>query len=452
MKKTLRQVAEWLGVDAGEYGDVVVTGASINTRTLQKGELFIPFRGEQVNGHQYAEQAFERGASATLWLEDEPNPPKNRPVLLVKDAAEALQTMAARYREELTATFIGITGSNGKTSTKDLVAGLLSTKFKTIKTQGNFNNELGLPLTILAIEPDTEVAVLEMGMSSFGEIEFLSKLAKPQFTVITNIGEAHMQDLGSREGITKAKMEIILGMPEDGTLFYDGDEPLLRDAVVQVSSVTTVPYGKETSNELRLLRTSFTAEGTAFAVEGLVEGEFTLRVLGEHQAKNALAALLIGKELGLSIKEMQQGLKSVQLTDMRMQVVETEGPTFINDAYNAAPTSMRAAIQFLKAADFGKAKWLVLGDMLELGEQELAYHRGLAEDISVDAFKGVVLIGPRMKELYTVLQPTFGEAVYWSEDMEDVQNHLKQHVSKGELVLLKGSRGMKVERAIEPFI
>lgn len=452
MKKTLRQVAEWLGVDAGEYGDVVVTGASINTRTLQKGELFIPFRGEQVNGHQYALQAFESGASATLWLEDEPNPPKDRPVLLVKDAAEALQTMAARYRDELTATFIGITGSNGKTSTKDLIAGLLSTKFKTIKTQGNFNNELGLPLTILAIEPDTEVAVLEMGMSSFGEIEFLSKLAKPQFTVITNIGEAHMQDLGSREGITKAKMEIILGMPEDGTLFYDGDEPLLRDAVSQVPNITAVPYGKETSNELQLLHTSFTAEGTAFAVEGLLEGEFTLRVLGEHQAKNALAALLVGKELGLSVKEMQQGLKSVQLTDMRMQVVETEGPTFINDAYNAAPTSMRAAIQFLKVADFGKAKWLVLGDMLELGEQELAYHRGLAKDISDDAFKGVVLIGPRMKELYTALQPTFGEAVYWSEDMKEVQNHLKQHVSKGELVLLKGSRGMKVERAIEPFI
>lgn len=452
MKKTVQEIAAWLGVEAGEYKDVVVTGASINTRTLQAGELFIPFRGEQVNGHQYVEQAFDNGASATLWLEDEPNPPKNRPVLLVKDAAEALQTMAARYREELTATFIGITGSNGKTSTKDLVEGLLATKYKTIKTQGNFNNELGLPLTLLAIEPDTEVAVLEMGMSSFGEIEFLSKLAKPQFTVITNIGEAHMQDLGSREGITKAKMEIISGMPSDGKLFYDGDEPLLRESVAQVPNVVAVPYGKQPSNKLRLLDTSFAAEGTAFAVEGLVEGEFTLRVLGEHQAKNALAALLIGKELGLSIEDMQRGLKSVQLTDMRMQVVETDGPTFINDAYNAAPTSMRAAIQFLKDADFGKAKWLVLGDMLELGDQELAYHRNLASDISADAFRGVLLLGTRMKELYEALQPTFGDNVYWSEDMADVQNHLKQHVSKGELVLLKGSRGMKVERAMEPFI
>lgn len=452
MKKTLQQVADWLGSDAGKYKDVVVTGASLNTRTLQSGELFIPFRGEQVNGHQYVGQAFESGASATLWLEDEPNPPKDRPVLFVKDAAKALQTMAARYREELTATFIGITGSNGKTSTKDLVAGLLSTKFKTIKTQGNFNNELGLPLTILAIDPDTEVAVLEMGMSSYGEIEFLSKLAKPQYTVITNIGEAHMQDLGSREGITKAKMEIILGMPEDGMLFYDGDEPLLREAIAHVPDVSAIPYGKEFANKLRLVHTSFTAEGTTFSVEGRLDGEFTLRVLGEHQAKNALAALLIGKELGLTLEEMQQGLKSVQLTDMRMQVVETEGPTFINDAYNAAPTSMRAAIHFLQAADFGKAKWLVLGDMLELGDQELAYHRKLADDISVDAFQGIVLIGTRMKELYDELQPMFGDNVYWSEDMAQVQNHLKQHVSKGELVLLKGSRGMKVERAMEPFI
>lgn len=452
MKKTLQELAEWLNVDAGPFADVVVTGASINTRTLEVGDLFIPFRGEQVNGHQYVEQAFENGASAALWLDDEPNPPHNRPILFVKNSAEALQKIASCYRSELRATFIGITGSNGKTSTKDLVAGLLSTKFKTIKTQGNFNNELGLPLTILAIEPDTEVAVLEMGMSSFGEIEFLSALAKPQFTVITNIGEAHLQDLGSREGITKAKMEIITGMPEDGKLFFDGDEPLLRQAVAEIPNIKAVPYGKEEANELCLKNTSFTAEGTTFTVEGLVEGEFMLRVLGEHQAKNALAAILIGKELGLSTDEIQSGLKTVQLTDMRMQVIETKGPTFINDAYNAAPTSMRAAIQFLTAANFGKAKWLVLGDMLELGDEELAYHRDLAGDISVDSFQGVALLGSRMKELYTALKPTFGEQVYWSEEMKDIQNFLKQHVSEGQLVLLKGSRGMKVERAIEPFI
>lgn len=451
MKKSLHEIAEWIGADVGSFGDTVVTGASINTRTLQPGDIFIPFRGEKVNGHQFVEQAFANGASATLWLEDEPNPPQNQPVLLVKDAAKALQQMAAGYREELDAVFIGITGSNGKTSTKDLVAGLLSPYFKTIKTQGNFNNELGLPLTILSIDPDTEVAVLEMGMSSFGEIEFLSRLAKPRYTVITNIGEAHMQDLGSRAGITKAKMEIIAGMPTEGTLFYDGDEPLLQEAVKSVPEVKVVPYGKGAKSVLQLVNTSFTAEGTSFATSGVVDALFTLRVLGEHQAKNALAAILIGKELGLSTEQIQSSLRGVELTDMRMQVIESAGPTFINDAYNAAPTSMRAAIHFLRNADFGKSRWLVLGDMLELGDNELEYHRQLVEEITVDHFAGVALIGERMHELYKELKPNFGGRVYWSTDMNDVQNYLKQNVTKKDMVLLKGSRGMKVERAMEPW-
>lgn len=451
MKKTLQQIAAWLGADAGEFGDTLVTGASLNTRTLQPGELFIPFRGEQVNGHQFVEQAFEKGASATLWLKDEPNPPKDRPVLFVDDAAKALQSLAASYREELQATFIGVTGSNGKTSTKDLIAGLLSPYFKTIKTQGNFNNELGLPLTLLAIDEDTEVAVLEMGMSSFGEIEFLSQLAKPKYTVITNIGEAHLQDLGSRENITKAKMEIIAGMASEGILFYDGDEPLLQQAVNELSGVNTVPYGKGDANELRLVKTNFSTEGTEFTTAGLIDGDFVLRVLGEHQAKNALAALLIGKELGLTTEKIQESIRNVELTDMRMQVIETEGPTFINDAYNAAPTSMLAAIQFLQQADFGKNKWLVLGDMLELGEQELSYHRQLAPAISSKEFTGVALFGPRMRVLFEELQGDFQDRIFWSEYFEELQKFLAEQLTDKDLVLLKGSRGMKVERAMETW-
>jgi len=451
MKKKLQQLATWLGADAGEFGEVIVTGASLNTRTIQPGELFIPFRGEQVNGHRFVEQAFEQGASAALWLKDEPNPPTDRPILLVDDAALALQQLAAAYRAELTATFIGITGSNGKTSTKDLVAGLCSPYFKTIKTQGNFNNELGLPLTLLAIDEDTEVAVLEMGMSSFGEIEFLSKLAKPSYTVITNIGEAHLQDLGSREGITKAKMEIVAGMQSNGVLFYDGDEPLLQQAVSQAEGVKAIPYGKGSNCALQLTKTSFSNEGTEFSTAGDVEGEFLLRVLGEHQAKNALGAILIGRELGLTIEQIYEGLKQVQLTDMRMQVIETAGPTFINDAYNAAPTSMQAAIHFLRDADFGKKKWLVLGDMLELGEAELAYHAQLAASIEPKHFTGVALIGSRMKVLYNALHESFGTQVFWTEDMEELQKHLAFQLTSEDLVLLKGSRGMKVERAMETW-
>ena len=200
-------------------GEKIVTGVSIDTRTIKEGDLFIPFRGEKTNGHQYVRQAFEKGAGCSLWLKDEPNPPKDVPLLFVEDSEAALQQMARMYREELKATFIGITGSNGKTSSKDILASLLSPYYKVQKTIGNFNNELGLPLTILSLDEDTEIAVLEMGMSGFGEIEFLSTLAKPHYAIITNIGEAHMQDLGSREGIAKAKFEIIKGFDSEGVSF-----------------------------------------------------------------------------------------------------------------------------------------------------------------------------------------------------------------------------------------
>ena len=353
----------------------VVTGVSINTRTIQPGDLFIPFRGEQVNGHRFVQDAFAKGAAASLWLKDEPNPPENVPLLFVESGEEALQQMAKAYRAELQSVFIGITGSNGKTSTKDLVAGMLSPYFRVKKTEGNFNNELGLPLTILSLEEDTEFAVLEMGMSSFGEIEFLSKLAKPKYVVITNIGEAHMQDLGSREGIAKAKFEIIAGLDATGQLFYDGDEPLLRPFVEENPHIETKSFGVQKHNDLRIAEVNFTEQGSAFYVEGELNEEMSIPVLGEHQVKNTLAALLIGKEIGLTPEQMRKALKQIVLTDMRMQVIEgSNGTIFINDAYNAAPTSMRAAISFIEKSSIKSEKWLVLGDMLELGNNEKQYH------------------------------------------------------------------------------
>lgn len=219
MKRQLNELAAWLGADGQHIESVLVTGVCIDSRTVAEGDLFIPFRGERVNGHQYVQKAMEQGAAASLWLRDEPNPPTDVPLLFVEDAEQALQQLARKYREELDCVVIGITGSNGKTSTKDLVASVLSPYFNVRKTEGNFNNELGLPLTILSLEQETKVAVLEMGMSGFGEISFLSELAKPHYTVITNIGEAHMQDLGSRAGIAKAKFEIIDGLQAGGKLF-----------------------------------------------------------------------------------------------------------------------------------------------------------------------------------------------------------------------------------------
>ena len=452
MRKTLAQIATWLKIREQDYSDTVVTGISIDTRTIQPGDLFVPFRGEAVNGHKFVEQAFEKGAAASFWLADEPNPPKNRPLIFVDDAEVALQQMAIAYRSEHKATFIGITGSNGKTSTKDILAGALSPYFKVQKTIGNFNNQLGLPITILQLDEDTEISVLEMGMSGFGEIEFLTRIARPHLAVITNIGEAHMQELGSRAGIAQAKYEITKGLLEEGVLFFDGDEPLLRALVAEDLDTETMSFGFAEHNTLVASHIETTETGSRFNVSGLMEGTFEISVLGEHQVKNALSAILISKALGLTDEQIRTSLKQVTLTDMRMQLVPMEnGPLFINDAYNAAPTSMRAAIQFVKKTAMRPEKWLVLGDMLELGEDEKSLHEQMAAEIDEKAIARVCLYGPRMKWLYDKLQLVFGERrlVYTETDYEPIIELIRRDASEQTLILLKGSRGMKLENIIK---
>ncbi|MFC6041412.1 UDP-N-acetylmuramoyl-tripeptide--D-alanyl-D-alanine ligase [Paenisporosarcina macmurdoensis] len=456
MKKSLQTIAEWLEISL-ETPDVLVSGVSINTKTIQPGDLFIPFKGEKVNGHQYVAQAFEKGASAALWQPNEPNPPKDVPLLFVEDSEKALQQMARAYRNEHQATFIGITGSNGKTSTKDLVAGVLTPYFRVQKTAGNFNNNLGLPITILSLDEDTDFAVLEMGMSGYGEIEFLSTLAKPHFVAITNIGEAHMQDLGSREGIAKAKFEIVTGLQPNGCLFYDGDEPLLSPFIQKMTgenlfpSIKTISFGANLSNDVSVQSIEATENGSEFNVTGLIDARFMIPVLGKHQVKNALVAILIAQKAGLTNEQIKDSLKNVSLTDMRMEVIPAKnGSLFINDAYNAAPTSMKAAITFIRETTIRPEKWLVLGDMLELGDEEKAYHEELADYISPHDFAGVCLYGPRMKWLYEKLHTMFEGNVIWSEsDYEPIRKTLKSGTSPNSIILVKGSRGMALENVID---
>lgn len=452
LKKTLKEIATWLKIREQQFEDVVVSGISIDTRTIQPGDLFVPFRGEAVNGHKFVEQAFEKGAAASLWLEDEPNPPADKPLIFVPDAEKAIQQMAIAYRSEHNATFIGITGSNGKTSTKDIVAGTLAPYYKVQKTIGNFNNELGLPLTILQLDEDTQFSILEMGMSGFGEIELLSRIARPHIAIITNIGEAHMQDLGSRAGIAQAKYEITKGLLDDGILFYDGDEPLLREQVADDRYTETKSFGFNDDNDLVAYDVKTVEAGSKFAVKGLVDGEFYISVLGKHQVKNALNAILVCKALNLTDDQIRTALASVQLTDMRMQLVNGENDLlFINDAYNAAPTSMKAAIEFVSSTTMRTDKWLVLGDMLELGENEQVFHEQLAESIDASVVSHVCLYGTRMEALYKQLKTKFDatKLIFSESDYAPIIETIKANANADSLILVKGSRGMKLETIIE---
>ena len=445
-------MAAWIQATGQHMDKVIVTGVSIDSRTVQAGDLFIPFRGEQVNGHHYVQRAIEQGAVASLWMTDEPNPPVDVALIFVDNPELALQEMARTYRGLLSCKVIGITGSNGKTSTKDLVASVLSPYFNVRKTEGNFNNELGLPLTILSLDEDTEIAVLEMGMSGFGEISFLSTLAKPHFAIITNIGEAHMQDLGSRAGIAKAKFEIIDGLQQGGKLFYDGDEPLLQELVKQHSVIEAISFGYNEETLLSLEKIESGDEGSRFTVKGLLEGQFTIPVYGAHQVKNALAAILIANELAVGTDAIRIALRNAALTDMRMQPVVVEnGALVINDAYNAAPTSMRAALSFIQETNLRKDKWVVLADMLELGAEEREYHEQLADEILAMDLQGILLFGPRMKWLYDALQQyKVKPQLLWSEkNYAPLVNKLRDATGLDSIILLKGSRGMALENVLE---
>ncbi|CAM3217254.1 UDP-N-acetylmuramoyl-tripeptide--D-alanyl-D-alanine ligase [Filibacter tadaridae] len=452
MKRQLTEIAAWLQTDGQNMVGVIANGVSIDSRTISKGNLFIPFRGEQVNGHKYVEKAIEQGAAAALWLKDEPNPPAHLPLIFVDDAEVALQEMARTYRDMLDCKVVGITGSNGKTSTKDLVASVLSPYFNVQKTEGNFNNELGLPLTILSLEEETEFAILEMGMSGFGEISFLSTLAKPDYVVITNIGEAHMQDLGSRAGIAKAKFEIIDGLQKGGKLFFDADEPYLLELVGQHTDVEAISFGYSKNAALSLKEIESGDEGSHFNVAGLLNGEFTIPVYGAHQVKNALAAILIAHEVSVTDGDIRSALLNASLTDMRMQpVIADNQALFINDAYNAAPTSMRAALEFMEETALRDEKWVVLGDMLELGAEERRYHEELAKQLVQMKLKGILLFGPRMKWLFEKLEKEgVGARLTWSEkEYDPIIEEINKYTDKNSIILLKGSRGMALERILQ---
>lgn len=329
-----------------------------------------------------------------------------------------------------------------------MIHSVLQTTYRVHKTDGNFNNHIGLPLTILAMPEGTEIAVLEMGMSAKGEIEFLSNLAEPDAAVITNIGESHMQDLGSREAIADAKCEITKGLKEDGTFYYLGDEPLLRQrANALARSVKT--FGESEDCDIKVIHIHQLAEGTEFQVEGYAQG-FLIPVLGKHNVKNALAAIAIGQHFGLNERQIAQGLMQTKLTGMRLELFKTDkGITVINDAYNASPTSMKAAIDLVGDMDGFANRILVLGDMLEMGSEEETYHFEVGEYIKPEFIDHVLTFGRLGAFIAEGAKKAFGDdRVSSYMDKEELKKKLADVAGPDDVVLVKASRGMRLEDVI----
>jgi UDP-N-acetylmuramoyl-tripeptide--D-alanyl-D-alanine ligase len=437
--------------DISAIRDIKIEGVCIDSRKIEKGNLFFPFKGENVDGHKYVEGAIESGASASLWQKDVPNPPENLPVIIVEDVLAALQNLARAYRQELGIKVVGITGSNGKTTTKDMVANLLSVKYKVQKTQGNYNSHIGLPLTILALEEGTEVAVLEMGMSGFGEIEELSNIALPDAAIITNIGESHLQDLGSREGIAKAKLEIISGLKKDGLFVHYGDEPLLNERIDRNWPFKVETFGQGEGHTLYPIEVKTTDTGSSFKVNAQPDVEIVLPVLGEHNIMNALASMLIANELGVEYSEMPRAFENLKLTQMRMEMMEGKrGEKILNDAYNASPTSMRAAITLLSGLQGYSKKILVFGDMLELGPEEEMFHYEIGKEIKEGKIDLLFTYGNLSKHAAKGASENIGEEnVFSFDDKQELAEKLEGILKGDEILLFKASRGMKLEEIIE---
>jgi UDP-N-acetylmuramoyl-tripeptide--D-alanyl-D-alanine ligase len=452
IKRTLKQISEMAGAtnDLGRFSENIITGVTIDSRKIEAGNLFVPFKGERVDGHKYVQEAIERGAAAALWQKDVPHPPLDLPILLVDDCLKALQELARNYRNQLSVKVVGITGSNGKTTTKDMTANLLSLKYKVQKTEGNFNNHIGLPLTVLGLREDTDIAVLEMGMSGRGEIEFLTKLARPDAVVITNIGESHLLDLGSREGIAEAKFEILQGLQDGGLAVLHGDEPLLMERIKQYKgNIQVKTFGRNKPNDLYPVEITQMNQGNRFKMNASDE-TFELPVLGTHNILNALAAMQIACYFSIPFEEMKPGLAGIKLTNMRMELVEGKhGEKIINDAYNASPTSMMAAIELVSNLKGYERKILVLGDMLELGPQEEKYHLQVGAGLNPEKIDFLFTYGSLGTHIATGAKKVLDDqCVFAFIDKQELIKELKNYVNDQTLVLVKASRGMKMEEIV----
>ena len=433
-------------VDGQLYGDGegIVTSVVIDSRKVQKGSMFAAFSGERVDGHDFIENAFENGASCCIGSYIPEG--ETRPIIIVDDVLTALQTLAAWYRGTLTIPVIGITGSVGKTTTKEIVASVLETKFHVLKTKGSLNNELGLPLTLLQIEEEHDVAVIEMGISRFQEMTRLAKMARPNVGVFTMIGRAHMENLGDRHGALRAKAEMLDYMDTNSTMIANGDDDLLNDYVPD--GIIKITYGKNPHCDMHVRNLQVDSNRTTCEITDGKERRIRAAVnaYGDHVVYAMLAAATVGIQMGLSDREIRFGLENYKTIGSRSRVIRTKNLTVIDDCYNANPESMRNAIKSLN--HFSGRRIAILGDMLDLGENQNEYHYSLGEfaaECGVDIIVGVGSLSAFTEKGGLNVG---GKSMYFV-DKDALIMKLPHILKKGDVVLVKASHAMKFEEIVD---
>ena len=439
--------------------DSLAYGISTDSRTAKPGDVFFALRGENFDGHRFMASAQKAGCvfAVVEYI------PENctLPCILVKDTTKALGTFSRAYKKMFHPITLAVTGSVGKTTTKQFIFSVLNTKYPTNVTKGNFNNEIGLPLTIMGLNADHRTLLLEMGMNHKGEISYLSKLAEPDIAVITNIGSAHLENLGSREGIRDAKAEIMDGMSEGGILILNGDEPLLTN--LKADGLTKIYIGMESKNLTYSARNIRTADdhmlfdiafhGTDFLCD------VRINAIGKHNIYNALIGAVCGLLLGISEENIRKGLLEFVSADMRQSISQKNGMTVIEDCYNASPESMRAGLDvLLHTAKTGKLRPVaVLGDMRELGSISEQAHRNVGTYAAQIGIQKLITFGSDAKRIAEGAAEAGmpKENIYIIENTEDAENavhQLKVILQEGDAVLFKASRAVALERLIRLLV
>ena len=447
MKLTLAEIAALCGGTLCGDGSVEVTGFYTDSRQTQPGMMFVPIRGENTDAHRFIPQVFAAGAAATFSETELENPAG--PVVYVKDSRAALQAVAEGWRARFSVPVIGITGSVGKTTTKEMVALAVSAGLKTMKTAGNANSQIGLPLTVMRLEETDEAAVLEMGISMPGEMARIAKVAKPTAAVMTNIGVSHIEYLKTRENILAEKFHIADWLPEDGVVLVNGDDDLLG-TLENVDGRKIVRFGLGENCDWRAEDIRADLYGTHFTcVHDGVRTPVYVPAAGEHNVRNALAALGAADAVGVDITAAARAVAQYEPPAMRQQIKEVNGITLIDDTYNANPDSMRAALGILSTVRTAGKKYAALADMLELGDRGEQDHFDIgafAAANGVDVLVGVGSLAKHMVEGFK--QP---ENSVWFATNEEAVQWLKPRVQPGDALLCKGSRGMHTDEIIKAF-
>lgn len=443
----LKSIAAYCGATISADDETVISGICKDTRFVQQGDLFIAIRGQKFDGHDFVSRAAKLGAAAVLvehLCED-----CSIPQLVVENSIRALGEIACGYRAQFSPRLVGITGSVGKTSTKEMIASVLNARYYTLKTEGNYNNDIGMPLTLMNLCKEHEAAVIEMGTNHFGEIKYLSEIAKPDLAVITSIADAHIEFLGSKEGVLRAKCEILEGMGADAPLICDGDNPYLWSLKGTLDRPIIFCGVDRKAADFVATPIEMTAEFSRFSVSGL-DGEFVVNIGGMHHLRNSLLAIAVGKHYGLSDDEIRNGLAAFTNLADRQNRVEIAGVEIISDCYNANPASMQAALDVLAMGACKGRRIAVLGDMLELGDSAEKAHFEIGYTAAKKADE-LYCVGQFAKKLEEGARSGGMKAkkIHRYQVVNDLAFALKNDVSPGDVILLKASNGMKLGEVLD---